>query len=298
MYHQCVYISTYIYMYVCMYVCTYVCIVCRYKFIFLFICISIYLYMYTFQCSGKIIPKESKHWVQMPKLYVQLKKTPPFTRWKSLEAPSSPDATSELPTEMPRIGTSNDISQSSRNTFSNSTTRLISGPPQTIAKPIDKQKTSSLAGGAGNAAAAVKAGTVVKIVDTCNTGLVNIGNTCYMNSIIQSLSNTHELRDYLISELYSGKYMCVYVCWSVCMCLRLCAFVYIRVCVCVCVCVVCVSLCVSVCGYICVCVCVYVCMYVYIHTNMHPCTYMNCTIFYAHSWTHTDVHICTYTHIQ
>ena len=147
----------------------------------------------------------------MPKLFIQLKKSPPLQRWKSLEVPSSPttstqpSAAIDLPPS-PRMGSSIQKEGTALGTPlsispPDRTTRPVSSTPQNVTKPVEKQKSLSLVGGAGNASAAVKIGTVVKLAETSYTGLINIGNTCYMNSIVQSLSNTHELRDYLISEL-------------------------------------------------------------------------------------------------
>lgn len=42
--------------------------------------------------------------------------------------------------------------------------------------------------------------TEVNAVQDGMTGLNNLGNTCFMNSIIQCLSNTQPLRDYFLGK--------------------------------------------------------------------------------------------------
>jgi ubiquitin carboxyl-terminal hydrolase 4/11/15 len=37
------------------------------------------------------------------------------------------------------------------------------------------------------------------------TGLTNLGNTCFMNSALQCLSNTNELSQYFLSNIYANE---------------------------------------------------------------------------------------------
>lgn len=42
------------------------------------------------------------------------------------------------------------------------------------------------------------------LTTSCSTGIANIGNTCFMNSVLQCLTNTVEFRDYFLGGLYKS----------------------------------------------------------------------------------------------
>jgi len=169
--------------------------------------------------SGKIIPNESKHWLQKPTLHIQMKKADPSQRWKTLEAPKSlKKPSSNAAAAVKKKATSKQTAENAAQKKNIQTANSSEPKPVLKASQSDNKNTPQRENSnANDLSAAVTSTTrgpvdsvpsspakpvapVFKIVDTSQTGLVNLGNTCYMNSIIQSLSNTRELRDYLLSK--------------------------------------------------------------------------------------------------
>jgi len=166
-----------------------------------------------FGFSGKIIPKESKHWLQKPMLHIQMKKAVPDQRWKTLESPLSPKKTAgnvkkKVSDKQTAATKENATTKRDTQATRSSENKSVLKGSQSVNRYVQQQEeqpkrndlSATVASSSGVPSPAKSAAPVVKIVDTSRTGLVNLGNTCYMNSIIQSLSNTRELRDYLLSK--------------------------------------------------------------------------------------------------
>ena len=144
-----------------------------------------------------------------------MKKAVPDQRWKTLESPLSPKKTSgstsivkkkvnekQTPTAKENATIKRDI-QAARNFETKSVLKGSQSVNRNVQQEEKSRRNNLSATVAPSSTASSPAKPVtpaVKIVDTSYTGLVNLGNTCYMNSIIQSLSNTRELRDYLLSK--------------------------------------------------------------------------------------------------
>jgi len=176
-------------------------------------CLSVRGYLFHF--SGKIIPMESKHWLQKPTLHIQMKKAVPGQRWKTLESPSPPKKTSGSTNIVKKKVTDKQTPTAKENaTIKRDTQASVSSETKSVLKesrsvnksrqqeetPKKNDLSATVASSSTTPSPAKPVAPAVKIVDTSYTGLVNLGNTCYMNSIIQSLSNTRELRDYLLSK--------------------------------------------------------------------------------------------------